>query len=184
MTDYGGKYLKIRKAIHEAGFDEFYQAGDVNNFSKMNIVAESAVLNIRFWICIDGGYGVKDEFYIARRNLSADGPDKRTYYKNQGEIAAAINAIGDEIRQKKARNKICTHDEAMLIVEMFENILCEHGIKVPGPEDNEREPDNEDALYGSTYSNLLDEVEGRLIDLLDRHTLDTEIIKGGFSGTV
>jgi len=23
-TDYGGKYLKIRKAIHEAGFDEFY----------------------------------------------------------------------------------------------------------------------------------------------------------------
>lgn len=67
---------------------------------------------------------------------------------------------------------------------MFEDILCEHGIKVPSPEDNEREPDNEGALYGSTYSNLLDEVEARLIDLLDRHTLDTEIIKGEFSRTV
>ena len=36
--DYGGKYLKIRKAVYEAGFDEFYQAGSVNRFHKMNIV--------------------------------------------------------------------------------------------------------------------------------------------------
>lgn len=105
LTDYGGKYLKIRKAIHEAGFDEFYQAGNVNHFSKMNIVAESAVLNIRFWICIDGGYGVKDKFYIARRNLSADDPAERTYYNNQEELAAALSEIGDEIRQKKAKDK-------------------------------------------------------------------------------
>lgn len=182
--DYGGKYLKIRKAIHAAGFDEFSQLGGVNQFHKMNIVAESTVLNMRFWICIVGGYGVKDEFYISRRKLSADDPTKRTNYKNQEEMAVAINEIGDEIMQKKARAKIYTHDEAMLIIEIFEDILCEHGIKVPSPEDDEREPDNEAALYGSTYSNLLDDVEARLIDLLDRHTPDTEIIKDEFSGTV
>lgn len=40
--DYGGKYLKIRKALYEAGFDEFHQAGSVSRFHKMNIVADSA----------------------------------------------------------------------------------------------------------------------------------------------
>ena len=54
-TDYGGKYLKIRKAIHEAGFDDFCQAGSINRFRKMNIVAESAALGKRFWFCVDGG---------------------------------------------------------------------------------------------------------------------------------
>lgn len=81
-------------------------------------------------------------------------------------------------------NKIYTHDEAMLIIEMFEDILCEHGIKVPSPEDDERGADNEAALYGSTYSDLLDGVEERLVDLLARRKPDTEIIEGEFSGTV
>ena len=39
-TDFDGKYLKIRKAIHEAGFDDFCQAGSISRFHKMNIVAE------------------------------------------------------------------------------------------------------------------------------------------------
>ena len=60
-TDFDGKYLKIRKAIHEAGFDDFCQAGSISRFHKMNIVAESAALGKRFWFCVDGGYGVKDE---------------------------------------------------------------------------------------------------------------------------
>lgn len=47
-SDYGGKYLKIRKALHEAGFDDFYQAGSVSRFHKMNIVADSAILGKRF----------------------------------------------------------------------------------------------------------------------------------------
>lgn len=81
-------------------------------------------------------------------------------------------------------NKIYTHDEAMLIVEMFENVLCEYGIKVPSPEDDEREPDNEATLYGTTYSDLLDSVEHKLIELLDNHNEDTVVIKDEFSGTV
>ncbi len=81
-------------------------------------------------------------------------------------------------------NKIYTHDEAMLIVEMFEDILCTNGIKVPSPEDTEREPSNEAALYGSTYSDLLDSVESALITMLDKHNPGIKVIKGIFSGAV
>lgn len=80
--------------------------------------------------------------------------------------------------------KIYTHDEAMLIVEMFEEVLCANGIKVPSPEDDEREPDNEAALYGSTYSDLLDDVETALVEMLAKHTPSTEVVEGEFSGTV
>lgn len=79
---------------------------------------------------------------------------------------------------------IYTHDEAMLIVEMFEDILIQHNIKFPSPEDDERELDNDAALYGSTYSDLLDSVEDKLIEILKRHTLNTKVIRDEFSGTV
>ncbi len=80
--------------------------------------------------------------------------------------------------------KIYTHDEAALIVEMFEDILDAYGIKVPSPEDDEREADNAATLYGSVYSNLLDKVEASLISVLDRCKNDPEIVKYEFSGTI
>ena len=80
--------------------------------------------------------------------------------------------------------KIYTHDEAMLIVEMFEEVLCAHGIKVPSPEDDEREPDDQLGLYGSTYSDLLDSVEAALVEMLAKHTPDTKVVEGEFSGMV
>lgn len=83
-----------------------------------------------------------------------------------------------------ANDKIYTHDEAMLIVEMFEYILAQHNIKVPSPEDDGREPENDIGLYGSTYSNLLDNVENKLIEILERHTFNTEVIRDEFSGAV
>lgn len=103
--DYGGKYLKIRKAVCEAGFDEFYQAGTVNRFHKMNIVCESHILGKRIWVCIGGGYGVKDELYIVCRDLRQGGEDERTYYKTQEKMAKAIDDIGKQIRVAKARKK-------------------------------------------------------------------------------
>ena len=78
---------------------------------------------------------------------------------------------------------IYTHDEAMLILQMFENVLSGYDIKVPSPEDDERAPDDV-GLYGSTYSDLFDSVEGKLIELLDRHKEGTEVIEGKYSGTV
>ena len=104
-TDYGGKYLKIRKALHEAGFDEFHQAGSVSQFHKMYVVAESAVLGMRYWFCVDGGYTVKDELLIIRKGMAGNGPSERAYYKTQEEMAAAIRDIGEQIRAAKAVGK-------------------------------------------------------------------------------
>ena len=43
---------------------------------------------------------------------------------------------------------------------------AKYNIHVPSPEDDEREPDDLIGLYGSTYSELLDDIESRLIDLI------------------
>lgn len=82
------------------------------------------------------------------------------------------------------KNKIYTHDEAALIVEMFEDVLDEHDITIPSPEDDERTPDNEAKLYGSVYSNLLDAVEEKILELLQRHEPHTSVVKYEFSGTI
>ena len=103
--DYGGKYLKIRKALHEAGFDEFYQAGGTNRFHKMFIVCQSNILGKIFWIGISGGYGVKDELYIASQDIARTGPEERTTYKTHEEMASAIQDIGKQIRAARAARK-------------------------------------------------------------------------------
>ena len=80
--------------------------------------------------------------------------------------------------------KIYTHDEAALIVELFEDLLDRCNVKLPSPEDDEREPDNDAPLFGSTYFDLLDSVEENLISMLNKHTADTEIVPDVFSGIV
>ena len=81
-------------------------------------------------------------------------------------------------------NKIYTHDEAALIVELFESVLSEYDIHVPSPDDDERESDNMVGLYGSTYSDLLDEVEWRICHLLARCKNGAQIVENEFSGTI
>lgn len=77
--------------------------------------------------------------------------------------------------------KIYTRDEAAQIVELFDDILAVNNIKVPSPEDGQREPDNEAALYGSVYYGLLDEVEAMLIDLMNRHSKGAKVVTDTFS---
>ena len=103
-----------------------------------------------------------------------DGESCTTY---SGEVV--FPAMPDE-----GKEPIYTHDEAALIVEEFENVLEKYGIKLPSPEDDEREENNEAPLYGSTYSDLLDSVEGTLIDLLERHSVGTPIVQYTFSGKI
>lgn len=79
---------------------------------------------------------------------------------------------------------IYTHDEAMLIVEMFEDVLSKYNISIPSDEDDEREEDNLIGLYGSTYSDLLDSVEENICSLLARCRRGEKIIENEFSGTV
>lgn len=79
--------------------------------------------------------------------------------------------------------KIYTHDEAARIVEAFDDILADNGIKVPSPEDDERDSENEAALYGSVYSDLQDFVETRLIEILEvQKEENAEVVTGVFSG--
>lgn len=77
---------------------------------------------------------------------------------------------------------IYTHDEAARIIEMFESILSEHDVHIPSPEDEDRETDNMAGLYGSTYGDLLDEVECTLIDLLKRAGQGCNVVTYRFSG--
>ena len=79
---------------------------------------------------------------------------------------------------------IYTHDEAALIVDMFESVLDRYGIKIPSPEDDERDPDNEAKLYGSVYSDLLDGIETNIISMLRSCQQGAEIVENEFSGSI
>jgi len=54
------------------------------------------------------------------------------------------------------------HKQAIDIIEIFDDFLREKGIKVPCEDENEeaeRTEDNDAALYGTEYSNLVDKIE-------------------------
>ena len=78
--------------------------------------------------------------------------------------------------------KIYTHDEAAKIIEAFEDILAEHDICIPSPEDDERGPENMTGLYGSVYSELLDHIEELLIDITNACKSGSDVIEYEFSG--
>ncbi len=59
--------------------------------------------------------------------------------------------------------KLYTREYATDIVNLVEDVLDRYGIKVPSPEDDERDEDNSAAFYGSVYSELLDNIEVLLI---------------------
>ncbi len=62
--------------------------------------------------------------------------------------------------------EIKTREIAARIVDQFEDVLELADITVPSPEDGEKDPENDAALYGSVYADLLDSVEQELIDIL------------------
>lgn len=77
-------------------------------------------------------------------------------------------------------DKIYTHSEAAEIVELFEEILDRYGIRVPSPEDDEREEDNSAKLYGSVYSDLLDSVEDKLLCIIERVEAGDKVVEHEF----
>lgn len=79
--------------------------------------------------------------------------------------------------------KIHTHDEAARIVDAFEEVLSRYNIHVPSPGDDDRDEDNMVGLYGSTYGDLLDYVESKLVDVIDTAKTGAEVVVGEFSGT-
>ena len=77
---------------------------------------------------------------------------------------------------------IYTHNYAAEILDLFDDILNRHGIKVPSEEDDERGEDNDAALYGMVYGNLLEDVENILIGLARSAANGAEIVTQIFGG--
>ena len=67
-------------------------------------------------------------------------------------------------------------NETADILDMFDEMLIDNGIKVPSPEDDERDEDNETALYGSVYYTLFDRLEDILIDIVERVKAGEEVV--------
>lgn len=67
-------------------------------------------------------------------------------------------------------------NETADILEIFDNVLVENGIKVPSPEDDDRGEDNEAALYGSVYWTLFERLESTLIDIVDKVKAGEEVV--------
>lgn len=82
-----------------------------------------------------------------------------------------------------SNEKLYTRDEAALMVSKFEYILQKYDIHVPCPEDDERSEDDWTGLYGSVYSELLDDIEDHLIEILER-SKETEVLTSVFSGKI
>ena len=81
--------MRVIMKHRQVGFDEFYQAGSRSRFHPMNIVAESRILNLQFWICAEGGYNVAETYHIASRPLDdLRAPTERTNFKTQTELIA------------------------------------------------------------------------------------------------
>jgi hypothetical protein len=92
------KFKKIEKKLFEVGFDEFYQAGYPSKFHPLNIVATSKALNKQFWVCVDGGYGCKDTFYIEYRDLNNTNiGTERIKCINQTDVIEKLNNIQFDI---------------------------------------------------------------------------------------
>lgn len=71
----------------------------------MNIVAESRALNLQFWICVDGGYGVSETYHISERPLdNYNAPTKRSNFRTQAEVVAGLEQIRLRIEEAKRLN--------------------------------------------------------------------------------
>lgn len=67
-------------------------------------------------------------------------------------------------------------NETADILDMFDDMLADNGIKVPSPEDDERGEDNEAALYGSVYWTLFERLESTLIDIVEKVKTGEEVV--------
>lgn len=69
--------------------------------------------------------------------------------------------------------KVYTREVAKDIVESFEDLLEKNNISIP---DEYREGDEFEArIYGTTYDELLSEVEFMIVELLERTGIDYKI---------
>lgn len=100
------RFLQVFKKIHETGFDEFHQAGVPNRFHPMNIVCQSRVLNLQYWVCAEGGYNVRETYHIASRPLdNYKAPTERVDFETLAEMIAGLETIRLRIAEAMCSDK-------------------------------------------------------------------------------
>ena len=99
------RFSGIKLKLYQVGFDDFCQAGSISRFHPMNIVAESRVLNLQFWGCADGGYGVSETYHISERLLDdCNAQSKRTDFRTQAELITGLEQIRLRIAEANRLN--------------------------------------------------------------------------------
>lgn len=106
-------------------------------------------------------------------------------YCSVADLRRMFGSLGCDVSFRNNANAIYTRDEAAHIVELFENVLDRYDIKVPSPDDEFRDPDNDAKLYGTTYAELIDNVEAVLISLINKYgnRIEPVVVTREFSGT-
>lgn len=79
---------------------------------------------------------------------------------------------------------VYTLNEAAEFVELFESVLDQYDITVPSPEDDEREEGNDARLYGSVFWDLVDKVQEKIIDIVQRVDEGAEVIADVFEDPI
>lgn len=116
--------------------------------------------------------------------------DGKIYRFEEGfDITKHLAAHATEVVDNLNEEKVYTHDEAAAIVERFEDLLEAKDISIPcdDPEEQkelDNDPDNGARLYGTEYSNLLDEVEELIVAAVEKVKGGAGIEKYMFSGTM
>lgn len=82
---------------------------------------------------------------------------------------------------KNDKESLYTRSIAADILDMVEEVLALYNIKVPSPEDDERDPEDDVGFYGSTYYDLLDNVESYIYSVLEKcNGAEYRVIKNKF----
>ena len=82
------------------------------------------------------------------------------------------------------KKEIYTHDEAARLIEIFEDRLIDADIYVPSPEDDERDPDDMVGLYGTTYGDLLEDVENVVIEFTIKTSEGKDLSVDGYADKI
>lgn len=82
------------------------------------------------------------------------------------------------------KKEIYTHNEAAMLIEILEDRLIAADIYVPSPEDDERDPDDMVGLYGTTYGDLLEDVENVVIEFTIKTSEGKDLSVDGYADKI
>lgn len=86
------------------------------------------------------------------------------------EYSFAYNKINFKLSESddESEDVLYTRSIAANILDMVEDVLNRFHIKVPSPEDDERDVEDDAGLYGTTYYDLLDKVESYIYSIVEK----------------